>query len=293
VEFKAGKCAVGSNGTTVTPDKRKGLVQLFQASDSLMHLTWKDRTTGQIEDDLIIFPEDAALKKLKQIPRVLLLEFKSSSRKLFFWIQESSADKDDEYISKVNDNINNPPNPDQPQAPALVAPSLRSGTPSQQPARAPGLGAGLDLESMLASMGVPRSSVSSMLSGASAPSSSQPPQSQSQPRPTPQNAPAATPTLQQIINAEAILPILSSPQVQSELLPYLPEGRRTPEELHQILRSPQFQQSMESFSSALQSGQLGELLRQFGLDSTGVEGFLRALQRQVERQQQQQDPSKK
>lgn len=62
--------------------------------------------------DLIIFPEEAVMKKLKQVPRVLLLEFKSSSRKLFFWLQESKGDRDDEFVSKVNEFINNPPNPE-------------------------------------------------------------------------------------------------------------------------------------------------------------------------------------
>ena len=34
--------------------------------------------------------------------RVLLLDFKTSDRKLFFWMQEPSADKDDEFLEKVN-----------------------------------------------------------------------------------------------------------------------------------------------------------------------------------------------
>ncbi len=44
-------------GVQVTPDKRKGLVSLYQ-DDQLMHFTWKDRSTGTLEDDLIIFPDD-------------------------------------------------------------------------------------------------------------------------------------------------------------------------------------------------------------------------------------------
>ena len=48
VEFRAGKMKL--NGTTVTADKRKGLVYVFQGDDSLMHFCWKDRTTGTVED---------------------------------------------------------------------------------------------------------------------------------------------------------------------------------------------------------------------------------------------------
>lgn len=37
-------------GTTVTPDKRKGLVYVQQTDDSLIHFCWKDRTSGNVED---------------------------------------------------------------------------------------------------------------------------------------------------------------------------------------------------------------------------------------------------
>lgn len=48
VEFRAGKMSL--NKTTVTPDKRKGQVYIYQSEDSLMHFCWKDRTAGKLED---------------------------------------------------------------------------------------------------------------------------------------------------------------------------------------------------------------------------------------------------
>ena len=48
VEFRAGKMHL--RGTTVTADKRKGLVYVHQSDDSLMHFCWKDRTSGVVED---------------------------------------------------------------------------------------------------------------------------------------------------------------------------------------------------------------------------------------------------
>ena len=40
----------------VTADKRKGLVTVEQGEqDQLMHFKWKDRTSGNIEDDLSKF----------------------------------------------------------------------------------------------------------------------------------------------------------------------------------------------------------------------------------------------
>ncbi|XP_057308668.1 proteasomal ubiquitin receptor ADRM1-like [Hydractinia symbiolongicarpus] len=111
VEFRAGK--MNLRGTTVTADKRKGFVYIYQSDDSLMHFCWKDRTSGTIEDDLIIFPDDIEFKRLSQCTtgRAYILKFKSSSRKFFFWMQEPKEDKDEEFCKKVNELLNNPPAP--------------------------------------------------------------------------------------------------------------------------------------------------------------------------------------
>ncbi|KAG5671892.1 hypothetical protein PVAND_002061 [Polypedilum vanderplanki] len=118
LEFKAGRMSlidsVGQDGVKkkmVHPDKRKGLVYIYSADDGLTHFCWKDRTSGNVEDDLIIFPDDCEFKKVDQCKdgRVFLLKFKSSNRKLFFWLQEPNTDKDDEYCRKVNELLNNPP----------------------------------------------------------------------------------------------------------------------------------------------------------------------------------------
>jgi hypothetical protein len=63
---------------------------------------------------LIIFPEEATFKRVKQSTgRVFLLEFSATGRKMFFWVQEPKDDKDEEYVTKINQFINNPPVPDQ------------------------------------------------------------------------------------------------------------------------------------------------------------------------------------
>lgn len=100
-------------GKMVHPDKRKGQVYVHQSDDSLMHFCWKERGTGTVEDDLIIFPDDIEFKHVPQCTtgRVYVLKFKSSTRKFFFWMQEPKTDKDEEYCKKVNEYLNNPPAP--------------------------------------------------------------------------------------------------------------------------------------------------------------------------------------
>lgn len=52
------------------------------------------------------------------------------------------------------------------------------------------------------------------------------------------------------------------PGVQEQVQPHVPP---TAERLESVLTSPQFQQALGTFSGALQSGQLGALMGQFGL----------------------------
>ncbi|XP_046997757.1 proteasomal ubiquitin receptor ADRM1-B isoform X1 [Schistocerca americana] len=111
VECKAGKMTL--KGKMVHPDKRKGLLYVYQSDDSLMHFCWKDRQSGTVEDDLIIFPDDCEFKRVTQCTtgRVYVLKFKSSNRKFFFWIQEPKTDKDEENCRRINEVLNNPPTP--------------------------------------------------------------------------------------------------------------------------------------------------------------------------------------
>lgn len=110
VEFKAGKMEMREK--MVHPIKKQGLVYLRQSmDDNLMHFCWRDRQSGVVEDDLILFPDDCEFKRVKECTtgRVFVLKMKSSGRKMFFWMQESRTDKDEEYCKKINEMLNNPP----------------------------------------------------------------------------------------------------------------------------------------------------------------------------------------
>ncbi|PZC75169.1 hypothetical protein B5X24_HaOG206584 [Helicoverpa armigera] len=109
VEFRAGRMTL--KGRMVHPDKRKGLLYVYQGEDSLMHFCWKDRSTGEVEDDLLIFPDDCEFVRVNECTtgRVYVLKFKSFSKKYFFWMQEPKTDKDDDYCRRINEALNNPP----------------------------------------------------------------------------------------------------------------------------------------------------------------------------------------
>ncbi|XP_028265645.1 proteasomal ubiquitin receptor ADRM1-like isoform X2 [Parambassis ranga] len=368
VEFRAGKMTL--KGNTVTPDKRKGTVYIQQSDDSLIHFCWKDRTTGNVDDDLIIFPDDCEFKRVNQCTtgRVYVLKFKAGSKRLFFWMQEPKTDKDEEHCRKVNEYLNNPPIPGAPGSGGGSGHELSAlggegglqnllGNMSHNqlmqligPTGLGGLGlgalAGPGLANLLGSGGPATSSSSSSSrsqSAAATPSGGATRQSSSQtpttPAAPPASAPSSTsaapstpapaqtpvapasggsPTSQQAIQLsdlqsilatmnipagaqgqavdlasvctpEMMAPILSNAEVQQRLLPFLPSGEsllQSAEEIQNTLNSPQFQQSMSMFSSALASGQLGPLMSQFGLPAEAVdaanrgdvEAFARAMQ---------------
>ncbi len=72
IEFRAGKMKL-SNGQ-LRPDSRKGMVKLAMSpEDQLLHLTWRSRENGVVEDDRIIFPGASPFPPPARWPRALLL----------------------------------------------------------------------------------------------------------------------------------------------------------------------------------------------------------------------------
>ena len=67
--------------------------------------------------------------------------------------------------------------------------------------------------------------------------------------------------LPDVLTNEVLRPLSSDPSVRSQVESHLPP---TSEEPEVVLTSPQFQQALGTFGSALQSGQLGPLMNQFG-----------------------------
>uniref|UniRef100_A0A8C5KEJ1 Proteasomal ubiquitin receptor ADRM1 n=1 Tax=Jaculus jaculus TaxID=51337 RepID=A0A8C5KEJ1_JACJA len=246
VEFRAGKMSL--KGTTVTPDKRKGLVYIQQTDDSLIHFCWKDRTSGTVEDDLIIFPDDCEFKRVPQCPsgRVYVLKFKAGSKRLFFWMQVDLVPSLGLAWPACWGAVG--------LRRAVLHPAASATSPSPTPSSGNGTSTAAsptqpiqlsDLQSILATMNVP-----------AGPGGGQ------------------QVDLASVLTPEIMAPILANADVQERLLPYLPSGESLPQtadEIQNTLTSPQFQQALGMFSAALASGQLGPLMCQFGLPAEAVE----------------------
>ena len=75
-----------------------------------------------------------------------------------------------------------------------------------------------------------------------------------------------TPPLQFILESSSLAPLVEDEGIQARLLPLLPEGQRTVQDLREMIRSPQFQQSLRSLNSALGTDNVSSIFATLGLD---------------------------
>ncbi|XP_014508640.1 26S proteasome regulatory subunit RPN13 [Vigna radiata var. radiata] len=273
LEFRAGKMFL--EGKRVVPDTRKGLVRIVRAEEGLVHFQWLDRTQNIVEDDQIIFPNEAVFEKINQTSgRVYILKFNSDDRKFFFWMQESNADGDLQLCSSVNDYINRPlelgeeePEGSLPlqvsedmaedditsRAANLGIPNLRVEATNDVPSS--GRVRLEDLQRILSDIG-PADSIVDPDGGLG---------------------------LGDILKPDLIMPLMETLPLEQRLAPYLPEGKWSPEEILELLQSPPFRQQVDSFTYVLRTGQID--LSQFGIDPSKykftVLSFLEALEDSV------------
>jgi hypothetical protein len=143
LQMKAGKLV--QQGTSVTSDPRKGLLTLRKSEDGLMHLLWKDRASGTVEDDLIVFQGDAAMEHVPQCSSgfAMMLRF-TTGRKALFWSQEprkkgagwEDISKERDLVKKANDILNGTPAPPAAAAPSgarIRVPTLKQPCPPCEP----------------------------------------------------------------------------------------------------------------------------------------------------------------
>lgn len=263
LEFRAGKMLL--EGKRVVADPRKGLVRIGRGEEGLVHIQWLDRGNNTIEDDQIVFPEEAVFEKVGQASgRVYLLKFQTDDRKCFFWMQEPRPDNDEELCKSVNLYLNQPidfPTEEEDntlgedissRAGDLVGPSM--GTEVMSDVSSSGPVKLADLQRILSNIGP---------SGEAA-------------------DPDGGLGLGDILRPELLLPLMETLSLE-QVASHLPEGEWTPEELMELLQSPPFRQQVDSFTYVLKTGQID--LTQFGVDPSKykftVLSFLEALEDSV------------
>lgn len=278
LEFRAGKMSL--QGTTVVPDARKGLVRIARGEEGLVHFQWLDRNRNVVEDDQIVFPDEAAFEKVNQSPgRVYILKFNSDDRKFFFWMQEPRAEGDAELCSTVNQYLNQPLEFLGEEGPASAIPEETEDMAEDDvSSRAGNLvvpNLATEVSDVTSSSGpVKLSDLQRILNNISA-------------------GPAGTPgdedegvALGDILRPELIMPMLDTLPVEERLASYLPEGHHKPEDILELLQCPPFRQQVDSFTYVLRTGQID--LTQFGVDPSTykftVLSFLEALEDSVSSQ---------
>ncbi|XP_014634134.1 26S proteasome regulatory subunit RPN13 isoform X3 [Glycine max] len=262
LEFRAGKMFLEEK--RVVPDTRKGLVRIARGEEGLVHFQWLDRTQNIVEDDQIIFPNEAIFEKVNQTSgRVYILKFNSDDRKFFFWMQESNADDDSQLCSSVNDYINRPLELLGEEEPDGSLPLQVSEDMAED-----------DISSRAANLGIPNLGVEAT----SDVTSSGPVKLEDLQRILSNIGPADSIVdpdgglgLGDILKPDLIMPLMDTLPLEQRLAPYLPEGEWSPEEILELLQSPPFRQQVDSFTYVLRTGQID--LSQFGIDPSKSDKF--------------------
>ncbi|KDP44310.1 hypothetical protein JCGZ_19177 [Jatropha curcas] len=275
LEFRAGKMFF--DGKKVVPDTRKGLVRIARGEEGLVHFQWLDRDRNVVEDDQIIFPDEAVFEKVNQASgRVYILKFNTDDRKFFFWMQEPKTEDDWQLCSSTNYYINRPLEflgEDEPDAsaPLQVSEDIIEDDISSRAGNliVPNLGAEVISDVSSSSGPVKLEDLQRILSNISHGGSA--------------GDPDGGLGLGDILKPDLIIPLMDTLPLQERLASYLPEGRWTPEDILELLQSPPFRQQVDSFTYVLKTGQVD--LSQFGIDPSKykftVVSFLEALEDSV------------
>ncbi|KAF4577121.1 hypothetical protein EYR36_005108 [Pleurotus pulmonarius] len=251
--FKAGRAFRNEGTNRVEPSPTKGAIILTNGDDGLLHFIWKNRSTNQIEEDLILFPTDASFVKVSQATsgRIYVLKFSSSNQRHF----DASDERDAKFVENLNGLLQDPEYTlDWSSEATTSAQASTSQVPQATPEQL------AQIQRIVQSM-----------SGTTQP-------------------PSPELSLTDILTSDNLRPLFTShPELIPALFPHLPPDLPIPpstEVLERVIRSPQFRASVASFDQALRTGLLGGLVRGLGLPEeagTSVEAFLRAIQEQADR----------
>jgi 26S proteasome regulatory subunit N13 len=261
VSFKAGTCklALQENGKyVVTPDTRRGQVNLKYNDDNDLVWEWYDRREKTVVDT-------HTLKEPTKLEKAALPPKASETDKVYYWKLENEwkmvwlqdKEEDPALIDKVNEVLKKPKKPTE-TATGVSAPSPgNASTSSSSTARQVDA-----LSNILENLGMPQGE--GQAAAATTTSSDGVPAAagggtltladlqgvmaglQQQ-----QQAQGPPPGLSDIVTSEAITDLLANEEVRDRLMQELPEEQRSMEHLEENLRSPQVQQTLRSLTASL------------------------------------------
>ncbi|OJT09875.1 26S proteasome regulatory subunit RPN13 [Trametes pubescens] len=279
--FKAGRAFRRGSTNFVDPDPTKGALLLQNGEDGLLHFIWKNRSSNEVDEDLILFPGDATFAKVEQSAwgRTYVLKFSSSNQRHFFYMQDADASRDEEFVGNINRLLVDPSivpiwysagyNPN-----TQAAGPSTSAAPAASSSQVPSSGFQATPEELARI----RSIVSTLGAGGSSGAAAAQPQQEI--------------SLTDVLTPANLRPLFAArPELAQALFPHLPADLPSPpsvETLERVVASPQFRAAVRNLDMALRTGLLGGLVRTLGLPEeagTGVEPFLRALQEQARREE--------
>ncbi|KAF8073815.1 proteasome complex subunit Rpn13 ubiquitin receptor-domain-containing protein [Lyophyllum atratum] len=255
--FKAGRAFRRPGTNLVDPRPEKGAIVLTNGDDGLLHFTWKNRSTGDVQEDLILFPSDASFVRVSQAPgRVYVLKFSSSDQRHF----DASSDRDEEFVNNVNGLLDDPEY-------TLQWGSTTSATSEQQASTSTLGSSSTQPTSNFQATPEQLAQLEALIRGSAAGRGAPSPPEMS---------------LTDILTPANLSPLFAShPELIPTLFPHLPPDLPMPpsaDVLNRIINSPQFRSAVASFDQALRTGLLG------GLAGTGIVPFLTAVQEQANRE---------
>ncbi|XP_068658900.1 26S proteasome regulatory subunit RPN13-like isoform X3 [Aristolochia californica] len=252
-EFRAGK--MFTEGTRVIPDTRKGLLRIGRGEEGLIHFQWLERGQTVVEDDQIIFPDEAVFEKEPNeadsqicslvnyyINRPLdIVDVEEPEASVPLQMYEMSEDTVEDKISSGAGNV----------VRSNSSTDLTiDATSSSGPVRL------ADLQRILSSIGSSDAAID----------------------------PDGGIGLGDILNPDLLLPLIGNLPLEQRLAAYLPEQDQwSAHDIMELLQSPQLRQQLEAFTYVLRTGQVD--LSQFGIDPSKykltVLSFLEALEDSV------------
>ncbi|GKY94798.1 hypothetical protein MPSEU_000445000 [Mayamaea pseudoterrestris] len=328
VSFHAGKMNLewdSSNASyQCTPDTARGQVQLVWNTESnCLEWEWMDRRDKRVVDK---FPIASSSDSVTSFERITIDSNSSNKHKndriyvwthgegayRMYWMQDESADKDDDIVAQVNQYLTDPAS----AAPVGASTTVTSGDAAVGANAGGGTAAAAAgsaspstlqvdaLSNILQNLGMPPAD--------SASATSTPPQQQQQltladlqgAMAQVNNASTSRgPSLDNLVSPAAITSLLQDADASARLLELLPPGQQTMEHLEENLRSPQVQSTLRTLTMAVlpdantgANDGLVSLLANFQLPSptdpaaaqrNPIQAFLEAIVAQVEAEQQQ------